>query len=58
LLSAGIDNLLDKSYAEFVSRAAGNGMGGAIPGFVQTLRVNEPGRTAWLKLTYSLEGQM
>jgi iron complex outermembrane receptor protein len=56
LLSAGIDNLLDKSYAEFVSRAAGNGMGGAIPGFVQTLRVNEPGRTAWLKLTYSMAG--
>lgn len=56
LLSAGIDNLLDKSYAEFVSRAAGNGMGGAIPGFAQTLRVNEPGRTVWLKFTYSLEG--
>jgi len=53
-LAAGIDNLFDKTYAEFVSRAAGNGMGGAIPGFVQTLRVNEPGRTAWLKLTYAI----
>lgn len=52
LLAAGIDNLFDKAYAEFVSRAGGNGMGGAIPGYPQTLRVNEPGRTAWLKLTW------
>ena len=50
LLTAGIDNVLDRSYAEFVSRAGGNGMGGAIGGYVQTTRVNEPGRTLWLKL--------
>ncbi len=50
LLSAGIDNLFDKTYAEFVSRASGNGMGGGIPGYVQTDRVNEPGRTVWLKV--------
>jgi iron complex outermembrane receptor protein len=49
-VTAGVDNLLDRSYAEFVSRAGGNGMGGAIGGYVQTLRVNEPGRTLWLKL--------
>lgn len=55
-LSSGIDNLFDRDYAEFISRASGNGMGGAIPGFIQTTRVNEPGRTAWLKLTYSLSG--
>ena len=51
LLSAGIDNLFDKTYAEFVSRAGGNGMGGSIPGYEQTTRVNEPGRLLWLKAT-------
>ena len=56
LLTAGVDNLLDRTYAEFVSRASGNGMGGAIPGYAQTLRVNEPGRTAWLKLQWNWEG--
>lgn len=54
-LSAGIDNLFDRNYAEFVSRAGSNGMGGAIPGFEQTMRVNEPGRTAWLKLNWSFQ---
>lgn len=57
-LSSGIDNLFDRDYSEFISRASGNGMGGAIPGFIQTTRVNEPGRTAWLKLTYSLNGAL
>lgn len=54
-LIAGIDNVFDKAYAESVSRAGGNGMGGAIPGFVQTTRVNEPGRVAWLKVSYALK---
>lgn len=54
LLSMGIDNLFNKNYAEFVSRAGGNGMGGGIPGFIQTSRVNEPGRTVWLKLQLTL----
>lgn len=49
-LSAGVDNLFDRAYAEAISRAGGNGMGGAIPGYVQTTRVNEAGRTVWLKL--------
>jgi iron complex outermembrane receptor protein len=44
-LSAGIDNLLDRTYAEHISRA-----GSAVAGFAQTTRVNEPGRTLWLKL--------
>lgn len=44
-VSAGIDNLLDRTYAEHISRA-----GSAIAGFTQTTRVNEPGRTFWLKL--------
>ncbi len=48
LVTAGIDNLLDKTYAEHISRA-----GASIPGFDQTTRVNEPGRTAWLKAQYS-----
>ncbi len=51
-LSAGIDNVFDKTYAEFVSRAGGNGMGGSIPGYTQTTRVNEPGRVVWSKLSW------
>jgi iron complex outermembrane receptor protein len=44
-LTAGVDNLFDTEYAEFVSRG-----GAVVEGFPATLRVNEPGRTAWLKL--------
>lgn len=44
-ISAGIDNALDRTYAEHISRA-----GAVVSGFVQTTRVNEPGRFAWLKL--------
>lgn len=44
-LSAGVDNLLDRTYAEHISRA-----GSAVAGFTQTTRVNEPGRTLWIKL--------
>lgn len=47
-VSAGIDNLLDRTYAEHLSRA-----GSAVSGFAQTTRVNEPGRTLWLKLDAS-----
>lgn len=47
-LSAGIDNLFDKTYAEHLSRS-----GAMVSGFVQTTRVNEPGRLAWLKLNAS-----
>jgi iron complex outermembrane receptor protein len=48
LLTAGIDNLLDETYAEHVSRA-----GASIPGFEQVARINEPGRMLWMKLQYS-----
>lgn len=48
LVTAGIDNLLDRTYAEHISRA-----GASIPGFDQTVRVNEPGRTAWMKAQYT-----
>ena len=54
LVSAGVDNLFDKNYAEFISRANGDGMGGPIPGYVQTTRVNEAGRTLWLKASIKL----
>lgn len=45
LVSAGIDNLLDKLYAEHLSRG-----GAMVSGFEQTTRVNEPGRTLWIKV--------
>ena len=47
IVSAGIDNLLNETYAEFLSRS-----GAMVPGFVQTTRVNEPGRTFWTKVSY------
>ncbi len=43
-LSVGVDNLFDRAFAEHVSRA-----GSMVSGFVQTTRVNEPGRVLWLK---------
>ena len=46
LISAGVDNLFDKNYAEFISRS-----GSSISGFTTTTRVNEPGRMIWLKGT-------
>jgi iron complex outermembrane receptor protein len=52
LVTAGVDNLFNKTYAEFISRAGNNGMGGAIGGYEQTVRVNEPGRTLWVKAQY------
>jgi iron complex outermembrane receptor protein len=53
LASLGVDNLFDRQYNEFISRTGSNGMGGAIQGYEQTFRVNEPGRTFWLKLQAS-----
>lgn len=44
-VSVGVDNLLDRTYAEHLSKA-----GAMIAGFTQTTRVNEPGRLWWLKL--------
>ena len=43
-LSAGVDNLLDKNYAEHLNLAGNAGFG--YPGGV---RINEPGRTLWLR---------
>ena len=47
-VSAGADNLFDRNYAKHLSRA-----GAAVAGFVQTTRVNEPGRFLWLRLDFS-----
>ncbi|MCE5233529.1 MAG: TonB-dependent copper receptor [Mizugakiibacter sp.] len=44
-LGAGIDNLFDRTYAEHVNAAPVG-----LVGYANTVRVNEPGRTAWLKL--------
>ncbi len=44
LLTTGIDNLLNETYAEHISKA-----GAMIAGYDQTTRINEPGRTYWLK---------
>ena len=50
LVSFGVVNLFDITYAEHVSRSgAGNDILGSEPMF----QVNEPGRTAWVKLDYT-----
>ncbi|MCB1955850.1 MAG: TonB-dependent copper receptor [Rhodocyclaceae bacterium] len=49
-LTGGVDNLLDKTYAEHISRSSA-----AIPGYEQSVRVNEPGRTLWVKLQLALD---
>ncbi len=47
-LTAGVDNLFDKIHAEHISRT---GAPSAVPvGYSTNTRVNEPGRTLWLKL--------
>lgn len=53
-ISAGIDNLFDKTYAEFISRT-GTVANVTSLGYVPNTRVNEPGRTAWLKATIALD---
>ncbi|MDR2880489.1 MAG: TonB-dependent copper receptor [Azoarcus sp.] len=44
-LTAGVDNLFDKTYAEHISKK-----GYDVIGYETTMRVNEPGRYFWLKL--------
>lgn len=50
LISAGVDNLFDKTYAEHLSRS-----GAMVAGYTQTGRINEPGRTLWLKAQVALD---
>jgi iron complex outermembrane recepter protein len=47
--TGGVDNVFDRTYAEHLSRA-----GAMVPGYLQTTRVNEPGRTIWVKVQVSL----
>ncbi|MDR2164368.1 MAG: TonB-dependent copper receptor [Zoogloeaceae bacterium] len=49
-IAFGVDNLFDKTYAEAISKS-----GALVQGYEQTLRVNEPGRTFWLKAQFALE---
>jgi iron complex outermembrane receptor protein len=42
--------LFDKNYAEHISRS-----GSAISGYETTARVNDPGRTLWVKATFDLD---
>jgi iron complex outermembrane receptor protein len=48
-LSAGVDNLFDKTYAEHLSRG-----GSSVAGFPPpTTRANEPGRNIWVQWQFS-----
>ncbi|MDR2689249.1 MAG: TonB-dependent copper receptor [Azoarcus sp.] len=51
-IAFGIDNLFDKTYAEFISKSGETSM---IQGYEQTTRVNEPGRTFWLRAQITLD---
>lgn len=46
-LSAGVDNLLDKRYAEHLNLAGNAGFG-----FPGDTRIDEPGRTLWAKVDF------
>jgi iron complex outermembrane recepter protein len=46
-LSAGVDNLLDKQYAEHLNLGGDAGFG-----FPADTRIDEPGRTLWAKVDY------
>ncbi len=46
-LSAGVDNLFNKNYAEHISRR-----GSAVTGFTTTTRINEVGRNLWVKANF------
>jgi iron complex outermembrane receptor protein len=50
-LTFGIDNLFNKTYAEFLSKSGET----SIYGYEPTIRVNEPGRTLWLKAQIALD---
>jgi len=46
-LSAGVDNLLDKQYAEHLNLGGDSGFG-----FPADTRIDEPGRTLWAKVDF------
>ncbi len=49
-VTAGVDNVFDKNYAEHISRA-----GVMVSGFTQTTRVNEVGRNLWVKANFAFD---
>jgi iron complex outermembrane receptor protein len=49
-LTAGVDNLFNKAYAEAFNRA-----GSPVQGFVTTTRVNEMGRNIWVKANIAFD---
>ncbi|MGI4857376.1 MAG: TonB-dependent receptor domain-containing protein, partial [Janthinobacterium lividum] len=48
-ISVGVDNVLDKRYAEHLNKA-----GSATFGYPATTRFDDPGRTAWAKLVLDI----
>ncbi|WP_298772761.1 TonB-dependent copper receptor [uncultured Shewanella sp.] len=50
LISLGIENLFNSTYAEHISRS---GASNDAPGSEPMFQVNEPGRTAWVKVDYT-----
>ena len=50
LVSGGIDNLLNRTYAEHLSKS-----GAPVPGFISMTRIHEPGRMFWLKANFMLD---
>jgi iron complex outermembrane recepter protein len=44
-VTAGVDNLFDRAYAEHLSRG-----GAMVSGYEQTTKVNEPGQTLWMQV--------
>jgi len=50
LLTAGVDNVFDKTYAEHLSRSGAEI--GVIP---QSTRLYEPGRTVWMKMQIAFD---
>jgi iron complex outermembrane receptor protein len=49
-VTAGVDNLFDRKYAEHLSRS-----GFDVPGYQADTRVSEPGRTFWLKAAMAFD---
>lgn len=50
LLTAGIDNVLNKTYAEHLSRTGQSAGMSGMDLFPPNMRINEPGRTFWAKV--------
>jgi iron complex outermembrane receptor protein len=51
VVAAGVDNIFNKNYAEFLSRSSVAIPSVGIP--VASVRLNEPGRTVWVKTSYN-----